>query len=418
MKNTKLLASFFLALFSFTFFSSCSKDDVAEMLKKKDNETITTPITTFSVNGVTGTFDGNNIAIVLPFGTNITSLAPAISLLGGLSISPAPSVTQDFSNGPVAYTVTFADGSTKIFNVSATAAAAVSSEKLITAFSINGTAGTINVTAGTIAVTVPFGTDYTNIRPTVAVSAFATVSPASNANTNFANPVDYIVTAENGTTKTYTVTVTVAQAQASSAKLITSFSITYNNGAANVAGIITGTNATSSTIAIALPAGTSKTALVPTIAISANSTVNPSSGSTVNFTNPVPFTVEAQDGSRKTYTVTVTVTPPPPVDINLITSFVVSGQIGSSVITNSTDGSGNDDVGTIAVTIPTGATKIIDPIPYPTPSSGAIYTDTTSPTTSHLGDFRNPRTYTVQQRTGSSRPVRSYTVTVTIAIGT
>ncbi|MCR5014521.1 MAG: DUF5018 domain-containing protein [Bacteroidales bacterium] len=60
------------------------------------------------------------------------------------------------------------------------------------------------------------------------------------------------------------------------------------------------------TIVAVVPFGTDVTALVPVITISDKATVSPASGTPTNFTNPVTFTVTAEDGSQATYTATVT----------------------------------------------------------------------------------------------------------------
>ena len=86
----------------------------------------------------------------------------------------------------------------------------VDSEAKITSFKIGDVTGVITDTA--IAVEVPYGTDVTQLKPTIVISKDATVSPKSGAKKDFTDPVTYTVTAEDGTTKTvYTVTVTVAE---------------------------------------------------------------------------------------------------------------------------------------------------------------------------------------------------------------
>ena len=59
------------------------------------------------------------------------------------------------------------------------------------------------------------------------------------------------------------------------------------------------------TIIVEVPFGINITALVPTIAISNGATVNPTSGEPQDFTNPVTYTVRAEDGSSVNYIVTV-----------------------------------------------------------------------------------------------------------------
>lgn len=71
---------------------------------------------------------------------------------------------------------------------------------------------------------------------------------------------------------------------------------------------VTGTiNQSTRTILAVVPYGTDVTSLAPTIEISAKASVSPASGIPNNFTNPVVYTVTAEDGSKATYTVTVTV---------------------------------------------------------------------------------------------------------------
>ncbi len=76
---------------------------------------------------------------------------------------------------------------------------------------------------------------------------------------------------------------------------------------------ISGTNITAS-----VPAGTDVTALTPTITVSTGASVQPASGTARDFTNPVTYTVTAEDGTQQTYTVTVTVEAPPEVSITPI----------------------------------------------------------------------------------------------------
>lgn len=73
-------------------------------------------------------------------------------------------------------------------------------------------------------------------------------------------------------------------------------------------------NETDRTITATVPAGTDVTALVPTIIIPPAATVAPASGAARDFTEPVLYTVTAEDGTRQTYTVTVTIAAPQPQD--------------------------------------------------------------------------------------------------------
>jgi hypothetical protein len=88
-------------------------------------------------------------------------------------------------------------------------------------------------------------------------------------------------------------------------KQILAFAVTV--GGQTVQGTI---DQTAHTIAITLPAGTAKTALAPAITLSGGATVSPVSGAAQDFTNPVKYTVTAENGTTQDYTVTVTVEPP------------------------------------------------------------------------------------------------------------
>jgi len=247
---------------------------------------------TFASPAATGIIAGDNIAVTVPYGTNVTALVPTITH-NGSSINPASGVAQNFTS-PIEYTVTASDGTTKVYTVTVTVA--LNSAKSITAFTIPGQVGgsTINEVAGTIAITVPYGTNVTALVPTITHSG-ASINPAGGAAQDFTNPIGYTVTAEDASTKVYTVTVTVAL---NPAKSITSFTIPSQVGGASI-------NEVAGTIAIVMPYGTDVTALVPTITHTGAS-LNPASGVAQDFTNPIGYTVTAADGSTKVYLVTVT----------------------------------------------------------------------------------------------------------------
>jgi hypothetical protein len=86
---------------------------------------------------------------------------------------------------------------------------ALSSSKAITSFSFTtpATTGTIDETGKTVSLAVPSATIVTALVPTVAVSPKATISPASGTAQDFTSPVNYTVTAEDGTTQVYVVSV-------------------------------------------------------------------------------------------------------------------------------------------------------------------------------------------------------------------
>ena len=174
----------------------------------------------------------------------------------------------------------------------------LSSEKDILSFVLAEQTGpaVIDNINHTVDIEVGYGTDVSNLIPTITVSPNALISPASGVAQDFTNPVTYTVTAEDLSTQNWVVTVTVA-AGASSEKDILSFSLPQQTGPATI-----GTN----TVDIEVNWQANLAALTPTITVSPFATINPPSGATQDFTNPVTYTVTAQDLSTKDYTVTVT----------------------------------------------------------------------------------------------------------------
>jgi len=78
----------------------------------------------------------------------------------------------------------------------------------------------------------------------------------------------------------------------------------------NVIGSISGTD-----IVAEVPFGTATNNLIPSIEISANATIGPASGVSTDFTSPITYTVTAEDGSTKTFSVSVPVAPAPYIGI-------------------------------------------------------------------------------------------------------
>ena len=255
-------------------------------------------ITSFKFSGlspeVIGTINqgAQTIQLTVPFGTNVTALAPTIIHTGN-SVSPNSGVANNFSS-PQTYTVTAQNSTTKNYVVTVTISAA--SSKDITSFKFSGLSpeviGTIDQGAQTVQLTVPFGTNVTALVPTI-IHTGAGINPNSGVAHNFSSPQTYTVTAADASTKAYTITVIVTPG--SNSKNITSFK--FSGLSPEVIGII---NESDTTITLTVPDGMNVTALVPTIIHSGIST-NPASGVANDFTSPQIYTVTAQNNSSKSY---------------------------------------------------------------------------------------------------------------------
>jgi hypothetical protein len=162
-------------------------------------------ITGFSIGGVPGSISGTNITVIVPYNdsSEISSLQPAITVSPNATVSPLSGEARDFT-GPVTYTVTAEDSSQETYTVTVK-----NSRAEITAFSFANppATGGIDHDAGTISVTFTGYTDVSALVPAISVSPGASVDPASGTERDFSGPVEYTVTAENGSTTVYTVTV-------------------------------------------------------------------------------------------------------------------------------------------------------------------------------------------------------------------
>lgn len=131
--------------------------------------------------------------------------------------------------------------------------------------------------------------------PSIEFSDKASISPAQNVPQNFENEITYTITAENGDKAIYRVIVNNRPLENGSS--ILTFSVNIDNQ--TVEGTVDESNRT-----ISFNAGNfDKTALIPTITLSENSTVSPQSGLQQNFENILTYTVTAENGNVSEYKV-------------------------------------------------------------------------------------------------------------------
>ncbi len=391
LKNSfKTLVKFLTVFLVISSLLSCNHNN-------NKNTSAKAAITSYSINGIAGVINGQEITVTMPSGTDVTELVATFSIVGVnvyISVIDNTQVSgvsvNDFTT-PVIYTVTAEDGST----IDYTVIVKVTNEfGAIYDYSINGIVGVI--TGNTIIVTLPLGTDVTNL-----IASFNTSGSTTNVSingvtqvsdvtaNNFTSPVIYAVTGTNGQTINYTVTVNLSSLPGT----ITSYSL---NG---VAGVIINHE-----ITVTMPFGTNVTALVANFTTDANTTNVSINGVTQvnnvtanNFTSPVVYTVTATDSSTINYTVTVTVAS---ASSKTITAFSLNGTVG--VITGNaisvTMPFGTNVTGLIASFTTTGASVLVGGV---TQISGVT-----------TNNFTSPVVYTVRAADSSTA---TYTVTVTVA---
>lgn len=172
-----------------------------------------------------------------------------------------------------------------------------STNKEILTFNISSTDGDINESEHTISLTVPYGTDVSALQASISISSEATIYPKTVTVQDFSSPVTYTVTAEDGSKQDYIATITVLKSSNCS---ILEFS--FANLTPLVIGVI---DESTKTISLKVPKDTDVTVLVPTIITSEDAIVNYKSGEEHNFSSPVKYTLTAQDGSKKEYSIVI-----------------------------------------------------------------------------------------------------------------
>jgi hypothetical protein len=317
------------------------------------------------------------------------------------AVSYSPSI-------PVDYTVTAADGSKKTYAVTVRYAAADTDDSIeITGFYFTNplVVGAINQNTDTITVTVPTRTYTASLTPTVYFRGFS-LKPGSGSTQNFGGPVVYTVTGRNGAKRYYTVTVQLTKA---STKDITSFSFPdIPNSETVIGGEPNADGAYPLIVWVpAIPAGVNLNSLTPAITHTGIS-INPAGGA-ADFTTSQPYTVTAEDGSTKTYTVSVKALGG---ETKVITSFVFNN-VPVSGGTVRAAGSIDQDSYVITVVVPpTAAVSALAPTltyignsiagPGGNPQTANPFTDTSR-------NFAGSQTYTVRDQSGNGQP---YTVNV------
>ncbi len=280
--------------------SAADEAMVGAYLAKKYALTTAYPTATFTSTALALTGGGTPAAVgtALTFTATVAGMAPTGTVTfydGATSLgtgtlngsSQASLTTSSLPAGIHGITARYAGDTGNAASVSGVLSVQVATLADILTFTFPGLPAT-TIAGTSISVTVPYATDVTALAPTYTTLPGVTGVPPSGTARNFTTPQTYLI---NGT-KTYTVTVTKIAASTARDILACDFGTL---GAA----VINGTN-----IVLTVPPSQSRT-LAPTFTISPLATLNPPSGSSQDFTNPVTYTVTAENGGTKAYTVTV-----------------------------------------------------------------------------------------------------------------
>lgn len=162
-------------------------------------------ILSYKIGDAVGTISGSSVSITIPYATDLTTAEPEITVSEFAEVTQKPAELQVGENH---YTVTAENGAEQDYIVTITRTP-VATGRQIKSFRYGGYEATINEGTAEITMTLPKGISPV-FAPTIEISEFATVSPASGEVQDFSAPVKYKVTAQNKASKTYTVKVTIS----------------------------------------------------------------------------------------------------------------------------------------------------------------------------------------------------------------
>lgn len=168
-------------------------------------------------------------------------------------------------------------------------------------FKIDTILGQIDETNHNVIITVSGTTDLAHVKPVIAVSGKASVSPGSGVEVDLTQPVTYIVTAGNKTQQKYVVTARKAK---NLQNKILSFEI--KSGTNTYKAVI---DNQTFTVKIGAPFTTEghidPIKVNTSVMIPAGATILPAADAVVDFTSPVKYKVTAPNGEIQEYTVSV-----------------------------------------------------------------------------------------------------------------
>lgn len=167
-------------------------------------------IVSFSVAGMAGKAEIDTLAHTVRFnveyGISLNGLMPNIAVSPGATISPGVEAKQDFSS-PVTYIVTARNGTAQSWTVLGSVFAPETFKDII-GFNteVQSAPAIIDAIQRRVTIYVESTDDVSLLQPSIELSKGATIFPASGETVNLNKPVDYTVTAQDGSTQKWTVT--------------------------------------------------------------------------------------------------------------------------------------------------------------------------------------------------------------------
>lgn len=347
-----------------------------------------------------GIFKNDTVNFVSPFRTDFKKLKSRFSFRGNFvqvnSAKQESGVTENDFTEILNYSVVSFDKKESIYKIRSNRAPI--NAKSIEAYRFIEPNVSGFILGSEISIYVPFGTNLSAL-----VAEIFTTGDSLNINAilqengvtpnNFSTPKTYTVVAFDGSTQDYTVTAFSTSTSSNEMKFFKIDSI-------GVIGTITGSD-----INITVPVGTNLNNLAPSFSHDGNKVqvgnIDQVSGlNSHNFSNPVVYSVIAQNGSVRNYTVRITVAS---ISANEITSFLFFNPSATGVI--------NQTNSTITINVP-AATNRRNLVAHFTTTGTSVNINGTDQTTGvTIVNFQAAVIYSVVASDGK---IKNYTVTVNL----
>ncbi|MBN2744972.1 MAG: DUF5018 domain-containing protein, partial [Marinilabiliaceae bacterium] len=315
------------------------------------------------------------VSLLMPYGTNLSALAPLIRVSEGAVVSPQSGMMQNFS-GTVYYLVTAASGTKLSWKVNVGLAPNTMND--ITAVEIPDIRTVVDIqpVLQRVVITIPHGVSRLALAPVFTVSEMASIVPAPGVLQDFTNDVIYTVTSQSGLRKFWTVTVRNADSDDND---ISAFSIPGQVG-------MTSIDRDAHTVSVVMPYATSLASLSPAVVVSDDASLDPASGVSMDFSSSVTYTVTSQSGLSQTWRVNVSHALN---TANQMVGFVIDGQVGETVI--------NAASHTVTVTMPYGSDcSALVPLISVSEAASVL------PESGVQQDFNRPVIYSITSQSGES----------------
>ena len=374
-------------------FSNASETPVTYTVHYGDNQTMsydvyvhqtpkTQKIYEFSLLGVNGEVDNanNRIKVRVPSGTDLSNLKPDLISYSADAISADETVARDFGV-PQMYTLTTAGMQARTYTVIAEEMSGT--DAYIDEFKVSGIQGDIDEETKTITLNIPKMMNLTNIQPDYISYVGSSINPSKAAEVNLEDNATYTVQSLSGTSTTYDVKL---NRSGNSEAVITEFKL------AGIDGLI---DETAKTITVPVPVTTNVAGIAPDVLTFTGKSIYPVPTAVQDFTQPVTYTVVAQDNTEAEYEIIIQ----PLTSEGKLLEFELQGYPG--VI--------DEDAKTVTITDFPRDLNLKDIVPSKFVTSAEATSD---PDANTPQDFTKPVEYEVSSKYGDD--VNTYTVNVVL----